>query len=780
MLFLFSFIKNSLNMSYARAVASAFLVFALPWLAHAQKVALVLSGGGAKGLAHVGVIKALEENDIPIDYLVGTSMGGIVAACYASGMSADEIEEVMLSEDFSKWVNGELEDGYNYYYSQDDPGSAFLTLEFSLDSILNATIISSLASDLSLNFALMERFAQPAANANYDFDSLFRPVRIIAADIFTQHEVAIDSGSLGSAVRTTLSVPFFYKPIRFKGKYLFDGGIYNNFPIDVAQREFEPDVIIGTNVSSKIFDEYPFDEDESLLNNSLLFMLLDKSDPSNIPESGIYVEPNLGGYTAFDFASARSLIDSGYQQTIRQIDEIKSKVTRRISCENRSTARNEFTNKNTPFSFKDIVFHGFNSKQRKFIRSVFKFKPGKILYLNDIKKGYFRLLSEQYFRTIYPDIIYNDATQAYELHLYGRPRSNLNLEIGGSITTRSISQIYLGLEYYYFDNYLLKNTLRFYSGSFYKSAQVKSRINLPALGQFYIEPEYVYNDWDYLEEDDLFKPERGPTILTRTDRKYGINLGRPLGIKYKAVLHASYVNNTDHFSNLNSFTSLDTLDELGLKGFRTGLEISKNDLNRNQYASNGTAFRLKLDYYNLDEDYIPGNTSENQTSNKASHEWVRANITLEQYFRMGRYSLGYFAQGNFSNQPFFSNYKATVVNAPGFEELQDSPTLFLEKFKGFNYATLGLRNVISLGRNLDFRIEGYAFKPFRTIVADEKDNAVFNSDLTDIRVAFNSGLVFHSPIGPIAINANYYDDENHRWGFFMHIGYLLFQERSLD
>ncbi|HNC32133.1 MAG TPA: patatin-like phospholipase family protein, partial [Cyclobacteriaceae bacterium] len=85
--------------------------------AFSQKVGLVLSGGGAKGIAHIGVLKALEENDIPIDYIVGTSMGGIIGGCYAAGMSPDAIERMVLSEDFLRWVNGYPESKVNYHYA---------------------------------------------------------------------------------------------------------------------------------------------------------------------------------------------------------------------------------------------------------------------------------------------------------------------------------------------------------------------------------------------------------------------------------------------------------------------------------------------------------------------------------------------------------------------------------------------------------------------------------------------------------------------------------------
>src|SRR6187397_3537280 len=102
-----------------RAAAILVIIF-LASQAFAQKVGLVLSGGGAKGLAHIGVLKALEENGIPIDNIVGTSMGGIIGGCYAAGMSPDQIEQMVLSKDFLRWINGLPETGYNYYYHQSD------------------------------------------------------------------------------------------------------------------------------------------------------------------------------------------------------------------------------------------------------------------------------------------------------------------------------------------------------------------------------------------------------------------------------------------------------------------------------------------------------------------------------------------------------------------------------------------------------------------------------------------------------------------------------------
>jgi NTE family protein len=748
---------------------------------YSQKVGLVLSGGGAKGIAHVGVLKALEENEIPIDYVTGTSMGGIVAGCYAAGMSPQQIEEIMLSKEFLGWINGRLETGYNYYYNRPDDNPSVLKINLSLDSTFNFNLNSSIANDLSLNFALAEIMAQPAAIAKSNFDSLFVPLRVVAADIFTQTQVVLKSGSLSDALRATQTVPFFYSPIKVDNKYLFDGGVYNNFPVDIMQNDFKPDVIIGSNVSSKVYDEYPYSEDEKLISRSLLYLLLDKSDPAAIPATGVYIQPNLKGLSTFDFARVRHMIDSGYAQTMRQMDEIKRKIGAASfrTCEQVAEARNKFNNKAQPMQIDEITFNGFNSQQRRYIDRFFR-KGRRPLYFSDVKEGYFKLVSDDYFRNIYPSFLFDAHKNRFNFQLSKRPQNDFQIDFGGVVSTRNISTMFLGINYYYFNRVLTHVMTNFYAGNFYKSVQLKARLDFPGLGRFFLEPEATFNNWDFVEGKDIVFSNFPPTVLNRIDRKVGVSMGVPVGTRFKASAYGYYVNNLDRYIDREVFISTDTLDQLRLAGSRVGFSLSTNTLNRKQYASQGRRYQFSFDWFSLNETFTPGNTSAQNGIEQRHRAWVKGKVSMEQYFRKGFYSSGYLLEGVISNQPFFSNYQGTIINAPAFNPLQDSPTLLLENFRAFNYVAGGWRNVFSIRKNLDFRLEAYVFKPFERLIQQEDQRPALSQDLVKFYFAGTAGLVLHSSVGPISLSVNYYNDRENQLGALLHVGFLLFQKTSMN
>ncbi|NQX92415.1 MAG: patatin-like phospholipase family protein [Flavobacteriales bacterium] len=277
-----------------RSVAFSLFFFAIA-MGNAQSVGIVLSGGGATGAAHIGFLRALEEQEIPIDFIAGTSMGAVIGGYYASGYTVSEIDSILNSEEFQTMTNREWNENLQYYFKVPDPNASMGTIKFRRGKWITSTLPTNLQSPLQLDFELMKHFSSASGAANYDFDNLFVPFRCNASDIEDKKQVVFDSGNLSTAIRASMTYPFFVEPIRVNGKLLFDGGHYNNFPSDILYNEFLPDVIIGCNVS----ENYDPPEDDDFL-SQLTNMVTQNTNFERICEQMIIIEPEANVGT-FDF-----------------------------------------------------------------------------------------------------------------------------------------------------------------------------------------------------------------------------------------------------------------------------------------------------------------------------------------------------------------------------------------------------------------------------------------------------------------------------------------------
>lgn len=759
------------------------------WTFHtnAQKVGLVLSGGGAKGLSHIGTLKALEENHIPIDYITGTSMGGIVGALYAAGYSPTQIEKIALTTDFQDWVNGRFKSDYSFYFQKNGINSSLITAKISVDTALRMSIRNNLVNDIPLNFALLELLSQASAIAKDNFDNLFVPYRCMVSDVFSQTSITVKDGSLAEAVRATMTVPLIYRPIKLDNKYVFDGGLYNNFPVDVMKKEFQPDYLIGVNVSAKNFKEYPKNEDEKLMNRLMLFMFLSKSDSTLVGKNGIYIQPNLQDFTSSNFNPVAELIKQGYDATMADMPRILKAVKRRVSNGEIAIRRNNFNNKKPQLIFNKVIVTGVNSQQKRYIERLFK-RDKPTFDLSDIRQGYYKLVADETFETIYPKISYNQASDSYTFEIVAQPKRSFKLDLGGNISSRPISTVYLGLQYNYLDRKAYTFGTDFYSGRFYESVQLNGRIDYPSRLPFFLAAEMTYNHFNYYNTSKIFIENPHPTYIEQSDRKIEIKAGIPLNRNTKITLSNSFINNSDNYSPTNTFNTGDVLDETVFNGFRSTLAFEQNTFNRKQYASRGRNFLFSLNYFTGKENYSPGNISRNLPVIvneieviRKFRQWVSLKISDENYFfHQGDYTLGYQIEAVISNQPLFSNYYATLLASPAFYPLQDSRSIFLEKFRATSYLAGGLKNIFKLRRNIDFRVEGFLFMPYQEITQigfqDVKKSPVFNH----YHYAGTAGIVYHTPIGPVGLSYNLYDDQIKRNGILLHLGYLIYNKRSIE
>ncbi|SOD14729.1 patatin-like phospholipase family protein [Pedobacter xixiisoli] len=763
-------------------ISLIFIAFQL----RAQKVGVVFSGGGAKGLAHIGTLKALEENNIPIDYITGTSMGAIVGAMYAAGYSPAQIEKIALSSEFQNWVSGRYQSDYSFYFQKSTPNPSIVTAKMAIDTSLRLSFRPNLVNDIPLNFALLELFSQASAAAKDNFDNLLVPFRCMASDILSQQSITVSKGSLTEAVRASMTVPLIYRPIKLDEKFVFDGGIYNNFPADVMKTEFKPDFIIGANVSSKTFNEYPKDDDR-LLNRFLVYMFLAKSDSTLVGENGIYIEPNLADYSATNFLPVAELIKHGYDATIADMEKIKARINRRVSTKELTNKRNTFNNKKAELIFNSVSVTGVNSQQRKYVERLFK-SNNETFDLSDIKRGYYKLVADEVFEAIYPKISYDALTDSYNFQIVAQPKKSIKIDFGGNISTRPISNVFLGVQYNYLNRRAYTFASNFYSGRFYESVQLGGRIDFPSKLPLFLSAELTYNHWNYYNTSKIFVENPSPTYIDQSDRKIDFKFGMPLNRNARIILSSSFINNGDKYSPTGTFIVGDLLDRTVFNGFRASLSFEKNSLNRKQYASSGQNILLSVNYTTGRENYTPGNIQVNNLGPQMAPElsrnlrqWLHAKFSYENYFLKTKgYTLGYLAEIVASNQPLYNNYYATLIASPAFYPIQDSRSIFLENFRAFNYAAGGIKNIFNIQRKLDLRVEGYVFLPYQEFKKIGLQGVGFEKTLSTWRYAGTAGLVYQSPVGPISLSYNLYDEARRRHGVLLHIGYLIYNKRSLE
>lgn len=752
-----------------------FLVF-ISFSANAQTVALVLSGGGAKGIAHAGVLKALEEHQIPIDYIVGTSMGSVVGGFYAAGYSPDQIKDLALSQDLQDWVDGIVNEDYQYSFDPAPIDPSWLTVKLDFDSVFAASLDPSLDRDYVLNINLAEKLQHASYVSQGNYDSLLVPFRAIASNIFMEEEIVMNRGVLYESVRASMAIPLLYRPVRVNGELLFDGGVYDNFPITPARREFNPDVIIGVNVGSKVLDQYPKNYDEKLLAESILFFMLNKGNPSLLDSTDVFLDIKLSEYSTLDFNKAKEIYEIGYHTTMVQMDEILSKIPNRVTQQEINERRKKFLDQSIQDTFDGVIVEGFSEKKSRYIKSMFK--SNEPLDFEQAKSGYYRLINNDYFINVFPSYTRGEK---YTFRLSGRSNPRLKAKIGGNLTSRNTSYLYLGLDFKRLSGILEEYTANFFAGPFYESFLLRNRITLPGRNSFTFGPTISINHRDYLNLTDYLLGKPDLTVVDRVDREFGLFFGFPLSRKVGFSAKTTYVLNKDKFSNFARVNTNESLDELKLNGYRINAKIYHNSLNYRQFASRGSEFELSINQYFIESTYSPGNTSTIPNSDNDNIRWYRAKLASKIFFELGKkYSIGTELQAAYSNQPVLGTLQSTIMNFPGFYPLQDSRTLLLEKFRSRKYLALGLKNVWSPNKSLQLRLEGYVFNPVENLSGVEGERATLTTDWINPSYAATTGIIYHSLIGPIGFHVNYYDDAQHPWGAFLQIGYLLFNDHSLE
>jgi NTE family protein len=514
----------------------------------------VLSGGGAAGLAHIGVLKALEENEIPIDFITGTSAGALTGAMYAAGYSPQEIEAFILSDEFQKMTSGELDASKRFLFREADQHAGTVDFSFSKDSLLRRSIPLNLVNPALLDFRMMQIMGTVGASKKYDFNNLFVPYRCVASDFLTKKSVVFSTGNLNEAVRASMTYPLYVNPIRINGTLFFDGGLYNNFPADVMYTEFQPDFIIGSNVSGNASapDEQDF---IGVLQN----MLVSYSN-FNLPcEDGLIIQPksNIG---TFDFKDAKSAIESGYKATIEIIDSLKLKVDRRISVDELTERRKVFRGSIVPLKISSVEQDEQKSRGVKFAkRTILGGNSKRSLTDEKLEKRYFRLYSTPQIDFIYPTLSLKKDS-SYNLKLFIRKARDFQLDLGGHFSSRPVNTGYIGLTYKMVGSAASSIHAESYFGKFYGSVKTDVNIELPSIYPVSASAYFVMNRWDYFRSFATFFEDVQPSFLVQNEMYAGVQFKHPIGNNSKSTFNFRYFELDDEYYQNTNFTNKDTAD----------------------------------------------------------------------------------------------------------------------------------------------------------------------------------------------------------------------------
>ncbi|MDR3119440.1 MAG: patatin-like phospholipase family protein [Mediterranea sp.] len=750
---------------------------------HSQKVGLVLSGGGAKGLTHIGIIRALEENNIPIDYITGTSMGAIVGSLYAMGYSPDEMEELFRSEDFKLWYSGNIEENYRYYFKKDRATPEFFNIRLSLkDSLSNSFmpqfLPSSFVSPIQMNLVFIQLFASATAASEGNFDNLFVPFRCVAADVYNKKQLILKSGDLGDAVRASMSLPFVFRPIKIDSILAYDGGIYNNFPTDIMCEDFNPDIIIGSVVAKN-----PARPEVNDLMSQIDNMVMQKTDYTMSDSLGILLRFGFNDVSLLDFHRLDELQKIGYDHTMRMMDSIKSRISRRVNVENIRIRRIIYRSNFPELRFKNLYIEGATPQQQVYIKKEFHKSNDEVFDYEDVKEAYFRLLSGNIISEIIPHAVYKADEDIFDLYLKVKMENKLSIRIGGNLSTTNANQMYFGLSYHDLDYNSKEFIFDGHLGKVYNNVQFMAKIDLAT----YIPVSYrliaSFSSFDYFKSGSLFSAGYKPAFNEKDEYFIKMKVAFPFLFSKRAEFGFGIGKLDDRYLQ-NSVINFeeDRYDKSEHKLAGGSISINGSTLNSRQYATQGYCEYLIAQIFTGKETYRAGIAQErNKELYRKQQSWLQISYVREDYHKITpRFTLGSYEEAFYASRNFSENYTATMLQAREFAPTAHSKVTYNEAFRANQYFAAGVIPIYRLSNLFHLRGEFYGFLPIYPIERNAINKAYYGKPFSKFEYVSEVSLVCQLPFGAISAFVNHYSNPHKTWNVGLSLGWQLFNYRFIE
>jgi len=352
------------------------------------KIGLVLSGGGAKGLAHIGVLKVIDEAGIKIDYIGGTSMGAIIGGLYAAGYTGNQLDSIFRAADYNAIIQDFTPRNSKNYYEREYNDRYAVSLPFNKFKI---TVPVSLSKGL-YNYNNITRLIHDSRHQR-DFKKLPIPFICIATDIETGEEVVLDHGFLSQAIIASGALPTLYSPVIIEGKYLIDGGVLNNFPVEQVIN-MGADIIIGVDVQDDLKDRDQLTEATKLLVQISNLQMIKKMENKR-HLSDIYIKPDIANYSVVSFDKTSEIIKTGEEAAFSIYEQLKN-----VSSNYKKPVTVFPKSENDSLSIKSININELDNYTKSYVIGKLRFKQNTKITYAELVRGIDYLNTTQNFSTI--------------------------------------------------------------------------------------------------------------------------------------------------------------------------------------------------------------------------------------------------------------------------------------------------------------------------------------------------------------------------------------------
>jgi NTE family protein len=719
-----------------------------------QSVGLVLSGGGAKGIAHIGLIQALEDNDIPIDYITGTSMGAIVGGLYACGYTPAEMMELINSDYFGYLSAGKADPAFTYYFSKGSPSPQMFAMSVGgRDSTARSKIFNpqSLISPMPMSFGFMQIFSAYGAQCGGNFDRLFVPFRCVASDVAQKRKKVMGAGDLGESIRASMSFPLIFQATEIDGQVLYDGGIYDNFPVGVMQTEFAPSVIIGSDVSA------PSDGPANSYFQQLDLLVSRAQSYEVPPETGIKVRIDVSNFGLLDWDRADAIYRTGYRRGVEMMDSIKARIPTRADSTARRLRRAVFKSGTPALRFDSVNVEGATKRQNEYIKYLFHPAKGTdTIGIDRARLAFYRALSSGKMSYLRPRAhVNNDSAGLFTLDLKALVKSNFSVGAGAYITSSNNSYLYLRGGYSSLSFSSVSTDIEAWIGQSYMAGALTGRLDIASALPSALVLNAVASRRKYYEDEELFFRDNEPAFVTAHEYfaklawamaagrsgcvDIGLGGGKLRNTFYSPGHEGGYREGRHHvdFALGQAYAAYrsSTLDNINYP-------LSGSSLNASFAAVLGKA--------------TCGQAGADGRGTDKHMAWLQLDAHWRNYISLGRHwVLGTEARALLSNRPLPGSYEASVSSAPAYSPTPASTNTFNPAFRANSFLAATVVPVYKFNSSLSARFSASVFAPLRGIREGDGGTARFGRCFDSTEFFGELNLVYALPFGNIAGYCNY-------------------------